>query len=269
MIIELLGAPGVGKTTLARMLSERLKDRQIPIELRLSYRPAKRLNQAGVTPEARRNGPSAIVRRIARPAIEMLKIESNTFGRSPDAAISEKLLHVLKPINVLWSVRLRQYIRRLSYAWLRAEQASSITLFDQGFAQAICSLAIVASDRSEWRIERALREAPSADLVIRLTAGDDVIAKRLRVRERSQSRMERILELDFDTNLKMARAVDTVYDELLRLGRPTISIETHDDIALAGALTVLESEIAKLYHKLQSNELAPYSLGDSLSATSL
>jgi hypothetical protein len=237
MIIELLGAPGVGKTTLARTLSERLKNRQIPIELWLSYRPAEGLNRAGV-------------RRIARPAFEMLKMASNTFGHSPDAQISEELIHILRPTNVLRSVRLRQYIRRLSYAWLRAAQASSITLFDQGFAQAICSLAVVASDRSEWRIERALREAPSANLFVRLTASDDVIRKRLRVRERYQSRFERVLELDLDANLRMARAVDTVYDGLLRLGRPTISIETHDYNALDRALTLLEREITMLYQKL-------------------
>jgi hypothetical protein len=144
-------------------------------------------------------------------------------------------------------------------------------LFDQGFAQAICSLAVVASDRSEWRIERALREAPSADLFIRLTANDDVVTKRLRVRERCLSRIERVLglELDLDTNLRMARVVDTVYDGLLRLGRPTISIETHDYSALDRALTLLESEITELYQKLQPNGLDRAPLDGSPSTTSL
>ena len=68
MIVELLGAPGVGKTTLARRLSQRLKKRQIPVELWLSYRPAEALNQGGVTLEAAPYGPSAVVRRVARPA---------------------------------------------------------------------------------------------------------------------------------------------------------------------------------------------------------
>lgn len=262
MIIELLGAPGVGKTTLARRLSERLKNRRVPIELWLSYRPAEALNREGAMLGATRHGPSAVARRVARPAFEMLKVASSTFGHSPDAAVPQRLINILRPTGVLESVQLRQYLRRLSFAWLSAAQASRITLFDQGFAQAICSLAVVASDRSQWNIARALREAPAANLSIRLTATDDVITNRLRARELGQSRIERFLEHDLDTNLRLARVVDTVYDGLLRLGRPTISVETHDNASLDRALSLLESEIPKLYQTLQPNEFGRAAVGD-------
>lgn len=269
MIVELLGAPGVGKTTLARTLSEYLKHRKIPIALWLSYRPAEGLPPAGIMFELTRYVPNAIARRIARPVFETLKMASDTFGDSPDAAISEKLIHILKPTSTLSSIRLRHYIRRLSYARRHAAQASGIMLFDQGFAQAVCSLIVVASDRSTWRIERALQETPSANLFIRLMASDEVLIKRLHIRERRQSRIERVLELDLDTNLRMARAVDTVYDALQRLGRPTISIETHDYSALDRALPLLERKITELYQKLQQNELDRATPGGSLSTTSL
>jgi GTPase SAR1 family protein len=268
MIVELIGAPGVGKTTLARKLSERLKKRQIPVELWLSYRPAEALNREGVTLEAAPYGPSAVVRRVARPAYEMLKVASSTFGHSPDAAISQKLIDILKPAGVLTPALLRQYLRRLSFAWLSAAQASRITLFDQGFAQAICSLAIVSSNRSEWHIENALRETPAAHLFIRLTASDDVITKRLRARERRQSRLERLLERDLDTNLRMARVVDAVYEGLLRLGRPTISVETHNYTALDHALALLDSEITELYQNLPPNGLSRAALGGRTSTSS-
>src|SRR6185312_13685112 len=160
-------APSAGKTTLARSLTGRLRDRQIPIELWLSYRPAELSNRAATGSTIRRRGPSTVLRRIARPAFEMLNAARNPLENPSDAALSGKLMRILKPRNLLWSLRMRQYMQRLSYAWLRAARSSDIVLFDQGFAQAICSLAVVAAEQNEWRIERALREVPAADLVVR------------------------------------------------------------------------------------------------------
>jgi thymidylate kinase len=269
MIIELLGAPSVGKTTLARSLAERLRNRQIPIELWLSYRPAELAKPAGMGHATRRHGPSAVLLRIARPTFELLKATSKPLGDSSDATLCEKLMQILEPRNVLWSVRMRQYIRRLAYAWLRAAQSSGIVLFDQAFAQAICSLAVVASEQSEWRIECALRETPSAHLFIRLRADDEVIMQRLRARALEQSVIERLLELDLDANLRIARMIDTVQGGLSRLERPVLSFDTQDYGGLERALTILEREITKLYQEREPHGRGSASPADCRTASSL
>ena len=255
MIIELLGAPSAGKTTLARSLTGRLRDRQIPIELWLSYRPAELSNRAATGSTIRRRGPSTVLRRIARPAFEMLNAARNPLENPSDAALSGKLMRILKPRNLLWSLRMRQYMQRLSYAWLRAARSSDIVLFDQGFGQAICSLAVVAAEQSEWRIERALREVPAADLVVRLRVDDEIIAQRLRARALGQSWIERLLEFDVDANLRVARLVDTVQDALSRLERPLLAFDAQDYNALERALAMLEHAVIDMYQNRQAKEL--------------
>lgn len=269
MIIELLGAPSAGKTTLARCLTERLRKHQIPTELWLSYRPSEVSSRTATGNAIRRHGPSVVLRRIVRPSFELLKAACNPLGRPAGAALPDKLMRILKPRNLLWSLRMRQYVRRLSYAWRRAARSPAIVLFDQGFAQAICSLAVVAAEQSEWQIERALREAPAADLVVRLRVDDDIITRRLHARALGQSGIERLLELDLDANLRLARLVDTVQNGLSRLERRILSYETQDHGALERALPVLEHAVIELYQNSVAKELGSLSESGPIAASSL
>ena len=61
-------------------------------------------------------------------------------GASDEARASAELARLLVPRNVFWSLRLRQYMLRLSRTWRAAAQANEIVLFDQGFVQAVWTL---------------------------------------------------------------------------------------------------------------------------------
>ena len=67
MIIELFGPPGVGKTTLARTLAARLRERGHGVELVLSYRPSEDPLASGAQSLARLRIPAGL-RRLIRVA---------------------------------------------------------------------------------------------------------------------------------------------------------------------------------------------------------
>jgi len=93
--------------------------------------------------------------------------------------------------------------------------------------------------------------------------------QRLRARALEQSVIERLLELDLDANLRIARMIDTVQGGLSRLERPVLSFDTQDYGGLERALTILEHEITKLYQEREPHGRGSASPADCRTASSL
>ena len=202
MIIELFGPPGAGKTTFARTLAARLRERGHTVDLILSYRPAE-LSPHEIRSSSNLSAQqiSSMIRRLIRPLAEMLTIASHPFTISQDVGTALTLIKILPPSSTLWSLRLAQYVSRLSRAWFQASNTGHIVLFDQAFVQAVGSLVLLCGVVDELLISRALDAIPKADLLVRLDAPTEVLEARLLHRQRLESRIERLLELDLPTSL--------------------------------------------------------------------
>jgi hypothetical protein len=108
-------------------------------------------------------------------------------GISRDLGTALNLIKVLPPSSMLSSVRLLQYMSRLSHAWFRASTMGKIVVFDQAFVQAVCSLALLCGVADEALISYALDFVPKPDLLVRLDAPVEVLEERLRSRSRAAS----------------------------------------------------------------------------------
>jgi thymidylate kinase len=150
---------------------------------------------------------------------------------------------MLPPKNLIWSIRLSQYILRLSHAWQRASQANHIVLFDQAFVQVVCSLALLGRAPDEALIAQALDCAPKSDLLIRLDAPYETLETRLRERGRRQSTIERLFELDLNTNLESMRIVDQLDDLLRKRGRSVIRAASLDHGSLRESVERIGKQI--------------------------
>jgi hypothetical protein len=124
-----------------------------------------------------------------------------------DRQIARTLLTALPPRTAFYSFRMWQYILRLTQSWKRAAVTADVAIFDQAFVQAMYSLMLAAPPGSE-DVERALDCLPQPDLLVRLTAPREILASRLSERRTHQGVLERLLEVDPETNLASLRIFD-------------------------------------------------------------
>lgn len=223
MIVELFGPPGVGKTTFAVALASFLRQQGQAVDPVMSYRPAE---QARARPAREAGQALASVRRVARPVGEMMAAAAHLAGETADAAPAAELMRLLPPRSIVWSIRLRQYLVRLSHSWQVAAASRNIVLFDQAFVQAVGSLALLGRPQDPAQVARALDAIPQADLLIRLDAPRDVLAARLGERQRRQGMLERLLELDLRTNLASISIIGDLHAQLHARGRCVTSVDS-------------------------------------------
>ncbi len=244
MIIELFGPPGVGKTTFASALTSFLRERGHAVDPVISYRPAEQTPSSNsASGEAAPSQASASMRRLVRPAFEMMATTGHLFGHSQDAAMTAELMRLLPSRSLVWSIRLRQYLFRLAHSWHLAAASDHIVLFDQAFIQALCSLVLLGRTPDRTRIARALGIVPQADLLIRLDAPRDILAARLGERQRGQGMIEQLFELDLPTNLASGPIIDDL-DALLReRGRPVIVVNSADRQALQAGVVKAGTQV--------------------------
>jgi hypothetical protein len=142
---------------------------------------------------------------------------------SGKTGIASELIDILPPASSVWSVRLHQYITRLDSSWRLAKQSDATVIIDQGFVQAVCSLALlVRTPPTASAIEKALTLVPKADAWIRIDAPRQLLRARLEARRSAQSWIERRLEFDTETSLRSLDVLNML-DPILPLHAPRIA----------------------------------------------
>ena len=105
MIIELFGPPGAGKTTFARALTARLRERGHLAELKLSSRPTERQPVLDLCGAAAGRYQNAVIHRLSRPLGEMLTIARHPFANSRDVKTAVHLVRLLPPTSIFASIK--------------------------------------------------------------------------------------------------------------------------------------------------------------------
>jgi broad-specificity NMP kinase len=246
MIIELFGAPGAGKTTFATAFASRLRQSGHAVELVMSYRPVE-ITASPQTPAQRGFLPSSPdgLRRMSRAAIEIISPAIRARGGSEATELTEALLRLLPPRNILWSIRLRQYMLRLCGVRNRATAANHIMLFDQGFIQAVCSFVLLSRTGDLALAQDALDLIPKPDRSILLSAPPEILRARLEQRNRHQGRFERWLELTIDENMRSI-AIASELCRLLRRQRGCVTdVDSSDQHSIAMAAGELVKDLSR------------------------
>ena len=242
MIIELFGPPGVGKTTLACALAARLSEHGCDVRLVLSYRPAE-YPLTSPKGSSRPRTPAAL-RRLVRPMIENFAVAGHPADPGAAHATAE-LMRLLVPTNIIWSLRLRQYMVRLYRNRRAAELAADIVLFDQGFVQAVYTFALLARAAETEQIALALDAVPEPDLLVELNAPLQVLGARLAERRHRQGRLERLFDLDVRTNLGSVWIFDEMRELLRTRNRPVICATSTDRCSLGDCVEKVHEIIVR------------------------
>jgi thymidylate kinase len=253
MIIDFVGAPAVGKSTFARALADRLLDCGCPVNVVASYRPAEGIHIHGSSPANATPGQiAAALRRITRPATELIANTGDFLVKTREPAIAKELMTLLPPRSLIWSVRLHQYLIRLAHSWRLASGADQIALFDQGFVQAVCSLVVLGRAADRQNISRALALVPMPDFLVHLTAPVDVLATRLRERERRQGKLERLFELDLPANLSFVSVIAEL-DLLLESWKcRVVSVDCADQESLLKEVERVATDVITVFNQTVS-----------------
>ena len=220
MIVELFGPPGVGKTLFTAALTQAMREHGCPMEPVMSYRPAEQ--------KAGRAGGQALaaMHRVIRPVMETLAVARRPPHGAREVGTPAGLIGLLPPRNLMWSIRLQQYLMRLFRSWEAAAAAQHTVLFDQAFVQAVASLALLCRAPDWTLVEQALDAVPKPEILILLTAPRDMLEARLTERQQRQGRMERLLELDLPDNLRTIGIIERLHGLLRERGRTVISVDS-------------------------------------------
>ncbi|WP_258592121.1 lipopolysaccharide biosynthesis protein [Mesorhizobium sp. AR07] len=164
-----------------------------------------------------------------------------------DLSISLSMVRLIPPSRRIWRARIWQYILHLSRCWGRSQKSPDIIVFDQGYVQAIGSLAMFNGDTDHGVLAKALSLAPPADLTVRLMVPYAVVEERLRLRMEHEPPAERIFEADLNVNMRSFGVFESINDLLAISGRKVISIENTDGQSTLKSIHQVEKQIISTF----------------------
>jgi energy-coupling factor transporter ATP-binding protein EcfA2 len=210
MIVELFGPSGVGKTTLSHALASVLREYGYPVTLAASARPSERFGAGQPV--------SSLVRfreRFSRFAKMPGAIAALLQG-SQETSFEAELMSMLITEPLLTRARNRRYLFSLRKLWADASSSECITIFDQGYLSAFCSV-VCRNSALRRAMPNVLDHLPKPDVLICVYAHESVIRARLRARIGKLGPVERMLELDISTTLRqVAIATELTHQLALR-----------------------------------------------------
>jgi DNA polymerase III delta prime subunit len=245
VIVEFFGPPGAGKTTFAHALAARLREDCQTVEVRLSARPGEERAISAFNAEvSTRQSLIDPLRRLGRPLAQLIALKF-TGARANDSS-TDTLVANLPGGHQIAGLRMRQYLVRLSAAWRSARNSECITIFDQGYVQAVSSILLTMERASDDDTMAMLSVTPPSDLAIRIEAPISDIEGRLRRRGHTIGRLGRLFESNLGKPIDHAQAADWLQSGLRRTGRAVLSVTSADNQPLAIDLERARREIGKV-----------------------
>jgi len=252
MIVEFFGPPGAGKTTIARALLQRLREHGYMSEIALIHKPDK-------IPFYDPGGIMHALGRMLRAIIDIFTMALHPVRHQVTFLIAAKLITTLPPKNVLWFVRVSQYILRLSKSWQRVSDTEPIVIFDQAFIQAVCSLAVFNRTVNDAALARALTLIPQSDIAIYVKVDAETQRIRIRGRVGSEPVAARLLEASQTTNLRFSPVVERASAVLAKQGHSVVAVELDSLSSIDRVLDEIEQSIvAKLAGSRAAMEIAEF-----------
>lgn len=240
MIIELFGPPGSGKRTFAHALAQRLRGQGYNARVAPGHAPRERGSSVDL-------GLFLAIFRIISAIFATLKILLSPRGRIKDLSTSLSMTRMIPPRKRIWRARLWQHILKLSRRWDEAKQSREVVIFDQGYVQAVASLAMLNGTADRAALAKALRLAPTADFTLRVVAPRSIVETRLRQRMKQEAPAERMFEADFDTSMRAFGVFQSMNDILVESDRIIVPIHTlNDQSSLEGIECVEQKIISKI-----------------------
>ena len=244
MIIELLGPPASGKTTLARALATALDENGFDAQLIVSSRPAERDSIDVENTRALSSCITAFTAPLSRAA-KLASALPLLFAGSRRDELTTSLMELLPPRTVLRSVRLHRFLSSLSRSWESASISDRIVIFDQGFLTALCSMALLAGSVDRSSLLRGLALIPRPNLLIRLDASRELLESRLHSRLGRQGPIERWFEFDLKTSLQQLEMTNEVADMYRESGGRMMHVSSLDR-------RMLENEVDRIVQRVKS-----------------
>ncbi len=122
-----------------------------------------------------------------------------------------------------------------------------MVLFDQGYVQLICTLALLGSKEVDDMLLSELLDAmPVSGLLVSLKAPPTILEQRLRERLRLQHPIERLLELDLKSNLDCVEVLEKLDKMLRERGLNVVNISSLDSASLADGLALIENKLNEM-----------------------
>lgn len=208
MMVEFLGAPGSGKSTIARELARLLRGQGCRASLEDSSAPTLLMLLRGRA------------RRLVN-AQRGLLLAPSTLRRA-----SELSRLLLQP-NLTTRLRLSHYMLQLQGLCLTRRAGADLLILDQGFAQALYSFALASAAGADDTVLRsASRCLTRPALVIKLDLDETSLRHRLACRgRRRQSRVETMLEHDAGALHRTAALIDRIGASLRAEGWNLLEID--------------------------------------------
>lgn len=247
MIVELFGPPGAGKTTFACALVAHLRAKDQAARLWLSHRPAEKRRLLDED-KRRISDVSSFLERMLRPTGEVIVATSHSIANAGNVRLAPTLLKSFPVEGAFQKAKRWQYIVRLCHSWQAAQRGEAITVFDQGFVQLICSLALATGQFDDLMLTRALAVVPQSDLAIGLEAPSELLNLRLEDRARTQGPLERKLESRSSAVVGSVELIQHLRELLRQSGRRVVTASSLDASSLqesvnVGTIYLLQSAI--------------------------
>lgn len=194
VVVEFLGVSGSGKSTLARSLAARFEQQGCRTRLLSMRRPTLAKRLIGI---------------LAKSA-NLLKFALSNRHELGEVRL---LLRLYPQQSMLHSVRVMQYILHLCAMRFHERDSYQITIFDQGFVQALYSLELFSKTDEHHKFIAAMSMIPKPDILVMLDVSSDTVDRRLRER-RGLAKVARVAANDHETIHRSLNMITRIGDAL-------------------------------------------------------